>query len=116
MKTKRLFTTALFLLFTFAAIAQNNSKNHIITIKMVEKNFNEKYNVFFDIEDSILINGLDKKGLEKKFDKTDNISTVLNFVVDDGYRLLQSLPLNGGSGFGNSDGTVGYLFILEKLN
>lgn len=116
MKTIKLIIPVLLLFLTCSALAQNSTKHHIITIKMVEKNFNEKYNVFFDIEDSTLINGLDKKTLEKKFDKTENISSVLNFAIDNGYRLLQTLPLNGGSGFGNSDGTVGYLFILEKSN
>jgi hypothetical protein len=116
MKTKKLLISVFLILITCSVVAQNKTKHHLITIKMVEKTFNEKYNVLFDIEDSILIDGLNKKELEKKFDKTENISTVLNFTIDNGYRLLQTLALNGGSGFGNSNGTEGYLFILEKID
>jgi hypothetical protein len=116
MKTKKLLISVLLIVLTNSVLAQNKLSHHVITIKMEEETFNEKFHALFDIEDSNLIGGLNKKELEKKFDKVDSISTVLNFTIDNGYHLIQSLPINGGSGLGYSDGTVGYLFILEKTN
>jgi hypothetical protein len=40
----------------------------------------------------------------------------LDFLLKDGqYTLFQAMPINGGSGIGNSEGTVGYLYIFKEL-
>lgn len=110
------FSLILILVVSNICIGQNVIKNHIITIKIKEKSFSEKYNVSFDIEDSLMINGMEKKALEKKFDKTENISTILNFMIDNGFRLINTLVLNSSSFFGSGDGSIGYLFIMEKVD
>lgn len=113
MKTLKSIIFIFLLSTSFAAFTQENN-TRIISFEIVKKNFSEKSSVFFDIDESVLLNGLNKKELDKKFNKTESLSGVINFVVSAGYNLLQTVAINGGSGFGNSDGTIGYLVIFEK--
>ena len=116
MKTHKLLFV-LFLLLCMNAFAQTDSNDpveQVIMVSLRTGSFSEKYSATFDIDKVKTVNSLNKKDLEKKFEKVDSLTNVLNFVLQDGYSLFQTIPITGGSGLGNSQGTAGYLFIFKK--
>ncbi|WP_026977776.1 hypothetical protein [Flavobacterium tegetincola] len=79
--------------------------------------FSEKYSATFEMKKSATIGGLDKSELNKKFFKSSSSYDVLEYILDTGeYTLFQIVPLNSGSGMGNSEGTNKFIYFFKKLN
>ncbi|MDO7853654.1 hypothetical protein [Hymenobacter convexus] len=80
--------------------------------------FREKdYRLFeanFDT-DGQSIGGLDEKQLNKEFSRTNSTAKVLNFVAQNGYRLVSFTPLDGETYDGRGDGFGGYTALFERL-
>ena len=79
--------------------------------------FSEKYSATFEMKKDATIGGLDKNELNKKFFKSSSSYDVLEYILDTGeYTLFQIVPLNSGSGLGNSEGTNKFIYFFKKLN
>ncbi|MBS1630647.1 MAG: hypothetical protein JST27_11370 [Bacteroidetes bacterium] len=97
-----------------AVQAQNIRHDTYITVRFELRAFSgTKYITTFDT-DSVSIDGMTKEVLEKQFSNITSPVHVLNFLSANGFDLVTILPVQSGSGMGNSSGFVGYIAFFKK--
>lgn len=61
------------------------------------------------------IGGLDESKLNDQFTRTNSTAKVLNFMVQNGYRLFSFAPVDGETFDGRGDGFGGYTALFERV-
>lgn len=122
MKAFFLLVVSLFVHFTieaFTARAQSGSAavqppvGQLVVVYFTEKTY-RLFGADFDT-DGQSIGGLAEADLNKQFARTNSTAKVLNFVVQNGYRLVSFMPIDGETFEGRGDGFGGYTALFERV-
>lgn len=87
-------------------------KHRIVSVRVRVRD--SVYDAKFDT-DGQNIGGLNETDLNKRFVKVNSGTSVINFVVQNGYRMVGFSSAQAGSGAGISEGSNGYVVLFEQV-
>lgn len=85
----------------------------LVVVRITDKSY-RSYEARFET-DGESIGGLTEDALSKRFSRVNSTAAILNFVVENGYRVLSFAPVDGEIYNGKSSGFGGFTALLERV-
>lgn len=81
-----------------------------VRIRVRDAAFDAKFDT-----DGQTIGGFTEADLNKKFSKVNSGASIVNFVAQNGYKIIGFSSTQGGIGAGISEGSNGYMVLFEQI-